>query len=171
MQTTKRTEGRRNKDYGFKDYYKYYKTHYKNPVDRATYHKVISEVNTRIVDAILNDNLEYNPLHLQYTFCIRKFKREARIIDGKLVNTNTVDWKATKDLWASDTEAAEKKIILKHQNHHTSKYVFRIKAMKTGQRFKNKKYFRFKACRSFARALAKRIKDDNKDKFDAYNLF
>lgn len=168
---TPRTEGKKNCDYGIKDYYKFYKKTSKNPVDRATYNKIISEVNLRIVDAMLNDNLDYNPVHLQFTITIRKVKREVKIKNGKLVNTNTVDWKATKDLWASDEDARIKKIIIKHQNHHTSKYVFRIKALKTGQRFTNKKYYRFKACRSFARALAKRIKDDNKDKFDAFNLY
>lgn len=171
MQMTKRTEGKRNVDYGFKDYYKFYKSRSKNPVDRNKYNKVISEVNLRIVDAILNDNLEYAPTHLQFTFAVRKTKREVKIKDGKLVNPNGIDWKATKDLWKSDKDAMEKKIILRYQNHHTSKHVFRIKALKTGQRFTNKKYYRFKACRSFARALAKRINDTKKDKFDAYNIY
>lgn len=167
----KRTEGKNKSDYGLKDYYKFYCQTTDNPVSKAKYNKVISEINLKIIDSILNNSLEYKPTHLQFTFAIRKSKREVQIKEGKLINTNPIDWKSTNELWQDDKEARDKKLLIRFQNNHTSKYIFRIKALKTGQKFVNKQYYRFKACRSFQRGLAKRIMDTKKDKFDAYNIF
>lgn len=167
----KRTEGKINTDFGMKDYYKFYKSNSKNPVDLKKFHKVVEEFNKGIVDLILNEDLEYKPVKLQMTFCVRKTLKVPRIKDGKLINTIPIDWKSTKQLWEDNTEAAEKKILLRFINNHTSKYVFRIKCLKYKTRYKNKKMFRFKACRSFQRLLAKRIMDPNKDNFNSYNLY
>jgi hypothetical protein len=103
--------------------------------------------------------------------CIRKTKRSVRIEDGKLVNSNPVDWKATREMWSNDPETKEKKLIIRYINSHSSKYVFRIKALKKFKNYENKKYYRFQACREFQRNLKTRIFDDKKDKFDAYQLF
>jgi len=171
MINSKRTKGKISKDYGMADYYKYYKENYKNPVSSQKFNKVVSEFNKTIVHNIINSGLEYTPARIQLTFCIRKYKKIIKIENGKLLNPNPIDWKSTKQLWQDDEEAAEKKIILRYLNNHTSKYIFRIKALKTGNTFKNKKKYRFKACRSFQRQLAKRILDPNQDNFQAYNLF
>ncbi|HEX8586048.1 MAG TPA: hypothetical protein VF680_16765 [Allosphingosinicella sp.] len=154
-----------------RDYFKYYKTNSKNPVSSQKFNKVISEFNKAIVDAIINDGLEYTPPKLQMTFCIRKYKKLIKIENGKLVNNNPIDWKTTKQLWDDDADAAERKILIKFLNNHTSKYIFRIKVLKTGYFYKNKKFYKFKACRSFQRRLAKRILDPNQDNFQAYDLY
>ncbi len=167
----KRTEGKINTDYGVKDYYKYYSENNKSPIDSKKYNKLISDFNKAIVDLIINEGLEYNPPTLQFTFCIRKAIRVPHIKNSKLINTTPIDWKATKELWEENEEAKDKKILIRFLNNHTSKYIFRIKALKNGNYYLNKKLYRFKACRSFQRNLAKRILDTTKDNFQAYNLY
>ena len=169
--TIKRTEGKINVDYGLRDYYKYYSKNNNVVADSKLFNKVISEFNQGIVNLIIEKDLEFTPTMLQFTFCVRKIKKVPKIKEGKLVNTSPIDWKTTKELWESDAETKEKKIVIKFSNHHTSKHVFRIKALKFGYMYKNKKLFRFKACRSFQRMLAKRILDPNKENFNAFKLY
>ena len=159
------------KDYGMSDYYNYYLKNSNNPQSKSKFNKIVSEFNEGVVDLIINESIEFKPTKLQFTFCIRKTKRVPKIKEGKLVNTSPIDWKTTKELWESDAETKEKKIVIKFSNHHTSKHVFRIKALKFGYMYKNKKLFRFKACRSFQRMLAKRILDPNKENFNAFKLY
>ena len=158
-------------DYGMPDFYKFYTSQSKSPVERKVFNKIVSEFNQKIVEAIIEKGLEFTPVNLQFTFCVRKSLRIPKIKDGKLVNTSPIDYKTTKELWARDPEAAEKKILIRYLNNHTAKNVFRIKALKTGFNYTNKKFYKFKPCRSFQRLLAKRILDGNKDNFDAYNLY
>lgn len=167
----KRTEGRLSKDYGMRDYYKFYKNTVKNPQDAKKFNRVVSEFNKMIVNAIINDGLEYTPPKLQLTFCIRKYKKTIKIENGKLINTNPIDWKTTLQLWKDDQEAADKKLLIRHLNNHTSKYIFRIKILKVGNYYLNKKLYKFKACRGFQRQLAKRILDPNKDNYQAFDLY
>ncbi len=172
MQTrAKRTEGKISKDYGMTDYYKYYQTTSKNPVNAIIFNKVISTFNKTIVEKIIEEGLEYTPIMLQMKFCVRKHKGTIKLKNSRLVNTNPVDWKTTMKLWEEDEEAKEKKLVIRYLNNHTSKYIFRIKMIKEGYTYKNKKFYRFKACRFFQRALAKRILDPNKDNFEAFNLY
>lgn len=167
----KRTEGRIKVDYGVRDYYNYYCNNTDVPVDSKKFNKVISEFNKKIVDSIINDDLEFTPTTLQFTFCVRKSKRIPRIKDSKLINTAPIDWKSTNKLWETDSEAKEKKIILRFLNNHTSKYIFRIKALKNGTAYNNKKLYRFKPCRSFQRELAKRILDPTQENFNCFKLY
>lgn len=169
--TTKRTEGKIKTDYGIKDYYKFYKDKSKDPVDMKRFHKVISEFNKKIVDSIINEGLEFTPVASQICFTVRKLTKKIEIVNNKVVNKNPVDWKTTLQLWKDNDEAKKKKLIIKHLNNHTSKYIFRIKMIKCGYSYTNKKYYRFKPCRGFQRALAKRIFDPNKDNFQAYDLY
>lgn len=159
------------KDYGMSDYYKYYCNNSSSPISSNKFNKIISDFNNEIVNLIINENLEYRPTKLQFTFCIRKTKKIPKIKDGKLVNTSPIDWKSTKELWESNEEAKEKKILLRFLNNHTFKYVFRIKGLKHGLRYKNKIYYKYKPARRFQRLLAKRILDSSLENFDAYKLY
>lgn len=168
---TKRGEGKVKVHYGMTDYYKYYCKNTENPVSRLQFNKVITSFNEKIVDLIINEGLEFTPVTLQMTLCIRKSQRIPRIKDGKLINTSPIDWKTTTKLWEEDEEAREKKILIKFLNNHTSKNVFRIKLLKSGNAYLNKKLYRFKACRLFQRSLSARIFDTSKDNFNCFNLY
>lgn len=167
----KRTEGKINSDFGNKDYYNYYHEKSKNPVSKAKFSKVVEQFNKGIVDLIINEGLEFTPIKLQITFCVRKIKKIPRIENNKLINKGPIDWKSTNLLWEENSEAKEKKLLLRYQNNHTSKYVFNIKIIKGVSRYTNKQYYRFKPCRSFQRSLAKRILNDKLEPFEAYKLY
>lgn len=172
MIVKKRTEGNIKADYGIKDYYNYFKEN--NPelnIDYSTYKKVIQDFNKELVDLIINENVEYNIPYVGSSISIRKDKRVPKIVNGKLYNNAPVDWVATNKLWSEDNEAREKKLLVRHLNQHTSKYVFRIYFKKYNLYFNNKKLFNFKASRSFQRLLGARIKDDTKEKYDSYLLY
>lgn len=172
LEISKRGKGKITTGYGIRDYYKYYKENYDNPVDNKKYNKVISEIHQEIVNSVINDNLEFYLKYLSYSLVIRKTKKVPKIKNGNLVNTMPINYKETLDLWKSNPEAKKNKILIRHLNNHTSRYVFRIKLLKAGhQYYTNKIYYRFKACRAFQRALAKRILDEEQDTFDAYLLY
>ena len=158
-------------NYGMKDYYKHYCKNVENPVTAKQYNEIIGVLNQGIIDLILNNNLEYNIPHVGMTLCVRKFKSIPKIENGKLINNTPIDWKATNALWDENPEAKERKILLRHLNTHSSKHVFRIKLLKFGKLYKNKKHYKFKAARDFSRALAKRILDPKKDNYDTFNLY
>lgn len=160
------------KDYGMSDYYDYFKNNYSQNISRAMYNKVVSEIMENIVETMLNNELDVLTLpKLQFHISILKYKGKARIDNGKLINSTPVDWKTTNELWEQNPEMKEKKIRVRYVNNHSSKWVFRIKMRKYASTFRNKKYYNFKACRSFQRALAKRIKNPNMEQFDAYKMF
>ncbi len=158
-------------DYGMPDYYNHYCKISDNPVSKLKYNKIISDFNNGIIDLILNDSLEYKIPHINSTLLVKKDKRKPRIKDGKLINSSPVDWKTTSKLWNDDPDAKKKKILVRYINSHTSGYVFRIYMKKFSSTFKNRSYYSFKTSRKLQRALSARIKDDNKDKFDAYLLY
>lgn len=157
--------------YGMNDYYKYYVKNSNNPVDKATYNKVISLFNLEIIDKILNQYKVYTIPYLRLKIGVRKSKPKIRYKDGIVVNGNPVDWVTTNKLWKENEEAKNAKVLVRFTNKLTFGYVFRIYALKFAARFKNKSVFRFKTNRKFQRELSKRIKDGNKDKFDSYLLY
>lgn len=165
-----RTEGKIKVHYGMKDYYRDYCKKSKNPVSYSKYSKVISDFNKLLIENILNSNFEYNIPYLNMLLSIRKDKRSPKIKNGKLYNNAPVDWKTTKTLWEADEEAYSKKILVRFLNTHTSGYVFRIHCGKFTSSIYNKKYYKFNPSREFQRSLSRRIKDDYKDKFDAFLL-
>jgi hypothetical protein len=167
-----RTKGKIKAHYGIKDYYKHFKQC--NPdvkVDYKKYTEIISKFNKKIVELIIEDNLEYQLPHIGSSLSIKKDKRVPRIVDGELYNPTPVDWQATNKLWDTDEEAKEKKLLVRYTNSHTQKYVFRISFKKYLYPFINKKYYTFEPNRMFQRSLAARIKDDSKDRYDAFLLF
>ena len=168
----KRTQGKIKADYGVEDYYRFFKKD--NPDIKISYQqftKIINKFNERLVNLIIEDNLEYRIPHLGASLSIRKLKSSPRIVDGKLYNPSPVDWVTTNKLWDEDEEAKEKKLLVRYTNSNTSKYVFRVFFKKNIAPFINKKYYNFKTCRKFARAIAQRINDEDKDRYDAFLLF
>jgi hypothetical protein len=172
MIKNKRTQGKIKTHYGLSDYYKYFRTEYPEiKMNKTLYSNIISDFNKAIIDLIIEENLEYDLTHLGSTLSIKKDKRVPSIKNGKLYNTAPVDWVATNKLWSEDIEAKEKKLLVRHNNYHTMKYVFRIYFKKYKYPFINKKLYSFKANRAFSRLLGARIKDETKDRYDTYLLY
>lgn len=156
-------------DYGIGDYRRFYELKY-NKVNK-NYSKIINEFNKSIIELILNEGLIYAIPHLYFEIMIRKIKSKIRIENGKVINPNPINWKATNELWGKDEEAKEKKIRIRFNNYNTSGYVFRIFMKKFRSKLKNKSYYKIKPNRMFQRGLSKRINDTNKDLFDAFLLY
>jgi len=172
MIKNKRTEGKIKTHFGIKDYFKYFKTNYSEiNVEYSKYTSIISDFNKELVNLIIEENLEYQLPHLGSTLSIKKDKRVLKIIDGKLYNTSPVDWVATNKLWSEDEESRQKKLLVRYNNNHTMKYVFRIYFKKYTYPFQNKQLYSFKPNRKFQRLLGARIKDENKERYDTYLLF
>jgi hypothetical protein len=168
----KRTEGKIKVHYGIEDYYKAFRK--ENPsikISQAQYSNIVSKFNIGLIDLIIEDNVEYVLPHLGSSLSIRKTKNEPKIVDGKLYNKSPVDWVTTNKLWDEDEEAREKKLLVRFLNNHTSKHVFKVSFKKYIHPFMNKKYYSFKTSRYFARLLADRIKDPDKDKYDTFLLY
>lgn len=160
------------RDYGIKDYYNYFKKNNKDiDITRGEFNKIITEYNKAICDFIIEDNMIYQIPFVNLQFVIRKDKRKPRLIGSKLVNPTPIDWKTTKDLWARDEDAKKQKLLVRYRNSHTSGYVFRIYMKKFRCKTKYSKFMKFRPNRVFQRNLAKRIKDESKDVYDAYLLF
>lgn len=167
---SKRTGGRIKSHYGMKDYYNDYKKNSVNTVNYTVYKDIISEFNLAVIDGMLNKSLDYKFPILKLFLSIRKDKRAPVIKNGKLHNNVPIDFSRTMALWQSNPEARENKIKVRYSNTHSSNYVFRIYLRKFTSGLKNKSSYKFKPCRSFQRALAARIKDETKDKFDCFLL-
>ncbi len=172
MNKNNRTKGKIKTHYGIADYYKSFKADNKDAnISYSQYSKIIQRFNDELTHLIIDDNLEYVFPHLGSSISIKKDKRVPKIVNGKLYNTTPVDWVATNKLWDEDQEARDKKLLVRYNNNHTSKYVFRVFFKKHIYPVKNKPYYKFQTTRSFARALSSRIKDDSKENYDAFLLF
>lgn len=167
-----RTEGKIKTHFGMAEYFKYFKKNNLNlNVDSKIFKNIISDFNNEIVNLVINENVEYYLPHIGSSLSIRKTKKIPTIVNGKLVNTAPVDWVVTNKLWSEDEEARDKKLLVRFNNSHTSKFIFRVFFKKYYLTFMNKKYYSFKTCRGFQRLLAKRIKDEDKERYDSYLLY
>lgn len=158
-------------DFGMPDYFEYYQKTLEGSCDSKKYNQIVSDFNKNLVQLIIEDNLIFYMPGLGFEICIRKEKRKPKLVDGKVVNTVPVDWKATNELWDKDEEAREKKLLVRYNNSHTAGFVFRIYCRKFKARVKHKNLFKFKPNRKFQRALAARVFDLDKDPYDAFLLY
>ena len=167
-----RTEGKIKVDYGIADYYKYYNSNNKlTKITSQKYTKVVDSFYRQLIDIIIENNVEYFIPHIGVSLSIKKTKKTPRIVDGKLYNTTPVDWVATNRLWFEDEESKNKKLLVRYNNNHTSKHVFRIYMKKNVSPMFNKRYFSYKSSRGFQRSLSKRINDETKERYDSYLLY
>jgi hypothetical protein len=157
-------------DYGMPDYYKFYKNRI-GSIEKVLFNSIITDFNNGITNLIIEKSLTFYMPYLGFEILIKKDRRKPKIVDGKLINNVPIDWKATNELWNKDQEARDKKLLVRYNNSHTSGYVFRIYCKKFKGNIKNKNLFKFKPNRKFQRSLSARIKDPDKDNFDAFLLY
>lgn len=155
--------------YGMPDYYKFFCK--ENPslnISKKTFNSIISQYNDALCDLLITELTIPLP-HRFGKLEIVKELREVYINDeGKVINTNPIDWKATMHLWDNLEEAKEAKVLIRHTNKHTGGYVFRIFYNKRNAVFKNKKIYFFKPVRTLARSITQRLLDYSKPKYDTY---
>lgn len=162
-----------------KDFYNHYLDYYireDKKIDKDslyyipynTYSEVLDEVNSHIRDLILNERFNFIMPHRMGELEIKKTKPEPYIDEeGKLVNTLPIDWKATKDLWQSNSEAKANKKLVRHLNKHTQGYVARVCYNVAQATYSYKKVYKFIPTRTLVRTLASIMKDPD-SKIDYY---
>lgn len=158
-------------DFGIGDYYSFFDEKYKRGISKERYKEIIKEFNDSVKDLIIEESFIYQLPYIGMEIMIKKDRRKPRIINGKLINNTPIDWKTTNELWESDKEARDKKILVRYTNFHTSGYVFKIYCKKFKCNLKYRSLYKFKPNRSFSRQLGTRLLDPNKDSLDAFLLY
>lgn len=158
-------------DFGITDYYKFYKNKYikKDEVYNLTsveYNEIISDYNLEIKDLILNYNYDFKLPFQLGIIGIRKYKPTFKVENGKILTNNfPVNPRATRELWDSNPEAKNKKILVRYTNKHSDGYVFTLKYFKSNAKYKNKSIYRITFKREFQRELSVRAKEGSIDAF------
>ena len=101
-------------------------------VDYSTYCSVIREFNSKLVNGLICETLEFKIPFRMGKFRIKKFKQKIKLdSNGDVDKKNLpVDWEKTKEMWRkiypeltkSEIEAIPKKKVIYHLNEHTAGY-------------------------------------------------
>lgn len=136
---------------------KYYVTY-------SEYSSVLDLFNLKLRDLILYESFDFNMPHRMGRLAIRKKKLTPWIDkNDKVVNPLPVDWKATNELWDTDSVAKEKKTLVRHYNKHSKGYVAKWYYSTKTATFKWKSAYVFIPCRTAKQKLAEILKDPNSD--------
>ena len=188
----KQTHRRYNQDVGIKEIYEYYchmyfkekfikvngeasiksKVHKdsKYNITSSQYNKIVKEFHQLIVKDILKGE-DFILFERLGTIGVRKNKIKIKVDVNGVVQTNApIDFKATNDLWDENPEAKEKKILIRHINHHTKKYIHRWYWDKGDANFRCKSAYSFIPSRTNKRLLATVLKDEDNE-VDFYTRF
>lgn len=146
--------------YGVYDAYKYYRKN--KPKDKkyilteSQYFAIIRSVNNKLADKFISEGCIKFPKRLGELYIIKNPTKLYKQ-NNKLINTYPVDWKNTLQLWEEDTEAYNKRILVKN----ITKEVYKIKYDKTKANYINKSFFDFKPNRQLKLKLKEEVKDNN----------
>lgn len=145
-----------------KDFYKYYRTNYmKNKgklIPKSNKYYIDYSLYISILDAfnlLFKEDLLYKAKEVMFPLrtgsLVIKKKKRINYIDknNKVVLTNPINWKATNDLWASDEDAKQKKILIRHTNPHSKGMVAEVIFSRNNCKVKNRNRYSFITCRTF----------------------
>lgn len=139
------------------DFLKYYKQNskFKN-LARKEIRDVLDNIFFEIIESIIFKGYEYNMPSRLGSIIIIKTKITPN--ENNLTKYYPTNYKATKELWESNPEAKEKKVLIKHLNRHTNGYLMKIHYNKFNSLYKNKTVYQFIPARyTFKRKLNKAL--------------
>lgn len=152
--------------FGKEDYYKHYKKTSKNPLSKELWNAILMDYLSGVSELISQKGMAYTMPSRMGLLEIRKAKREVSIDkDGNVKNTFHINWKATKELWATNERARDEKIKIRYVNKHTDGYSFEIKYIKNLATYKNKSVYKMMVNREMRRSMAKPIINKELDAF------
>lgn len=155
--------------YGANEFYKDYKKNSDSPVSSEKYRDILSSINDKIMREIIFDNYLFIFPYLEFKFLLTKIKQQVFFKNDSTINTASIDWKTTKDLWEKDKDAKSRKIKIRYTNKHTNKYIFRIAMYAKSSFNKNYRFYKFRTMRSVNRdILAKAINNNELNLNNAY---
>lgn len=146
-------------DFGSQDYYKHFvKETGINNVSGLLYGEILREFNGFVRDRISRRGSEYIMPNRIGKIELRKIKTEVFIDDdGNIINNLPPNWKATRELWASNEQARKNRTKIRYTNEHTGGYTFRLFFKKSKANFKNKSIYKMQFNRGMKRDLSKSI--------------
>lgn len=111
-------------NYGIKDIYKFYKSYSNNPVSPDVFRRVWDGFIQKVTDGIILEGKDFTMPFRLGSVGIRKQKIIVIMKDDGSIDKRYLrpDWKATKELWAQDPEAKERKQLVFHLNKHFGGY-------------------------------------------------
>lgn len=157
-------------DYAIGDYYKYYKANISTkelplgtPVNNLSYNipakkyrAVLVSIFRKAREKMILNNLEYTLPCKMGKITICKFKKKIKLDEeGNLVARLAVDYRATRELWATDEQSKLAKRVVFHLNDHTEGYTFKIVWVKNNCTMYKKKFYKLIPIREFKRELPK----------------
>lgn len=139
-------------------------------VSITDYHNILKDFYGHISERILKGE-DFKMFERLGTIGIRKNKIHIKINkEGDVITNAPIDFKKTMELWQDDSEAKEKKVLVRHLNEHTNRYIHRWYWDKSVANFRNKIAYAFIPSRKNKRKLSKKLKsDDNVDYYTRYN--
>jgi len=181
MSYQKRTEGKRNADYGSNDIYKYYCRKTKNPkkLTQTQYFEVFDEFMAHVKHLMMFNSFTFLMPHRLGGIRIFKYKPPLKLDDkGNLSKRNLrPDWKVTINYWkelypdktGEELKEIKGKPIIYHLNKHTDGYKTRFGWDKSTAIVKNIRGYSIQPLRCFLREIAKTIKENPKIDFGGLN--
>ena len=143
-----------------KNIWRWYKKGKKNPVSERMFGAIIKSVNLTLLDKMLKGSDIRFPKGMG-KLEVRKYKTGAKFVDGSVKTNYPIDWDATLKLWHSDEESKNKKILVRAE----PKAVFKIIYSKRGATYKNKRFYKFTAARSFKKKIVSKAIYNELDAF------
>lgn len=146
-------------DFGSGDYYKHFvKETGADHISRIKFSEILKEFNNHVRDRISTKGAEFIMPNRIGKIELRKINTEVKIgDDGKIINNLPTNWKATRELWAENENAREKRTKIRYTNEHTDGHTFRIFFKKSKANFKNKSIFKMQFNRYLKRQLSRSI--------------
>lgn len=143
--------------YGTRDAWKWVRKNKWEPLkglrcSSALYSEVVNTVNEILAEMLLEGHEIVLPYQLG-SIRIIGVHAQLKMRNNKPQNNYRVDWKKTLDYWYEDPSARRDKRLIKR----IQKNIYSIQYCKNKARYRNQRYYMFRANRSLVRALGKRI--------------
>ena len=122
------------------------------PLKEGEFYSVIREVNTLLAKNIAEGISVHLP-HKMGTLELRKAKKGASIVNGKLKITYPINWEETLKLWEEDEQAKKDKVLIRRND----KYVYKVYYNKYKATYNNKSFYQFVLNRFIKKALKENI--------------
>lgn len=128
------------------------------PLKEHEFYSIIRGVNNYLAEEIANGKDVVFPARMG-KLELRKFKRGAYLIDGKLVVTYPIDWNKTIKLWYEDEEAYRNKNLIRN----TDEYRYKIIYKKYTANYENKMFYEFEVNRDIWTKMQKNVAQGKAD--------
>ena len=128
------------------------------PLKEKEFYTIIREVNKLYAEAVANGETVKFPSRMG-RLELKKFRKGASFVKGKLRITYPVDWSETLKLWYADEEARRNKTLLRNEQE----FIYGVRYDKYGAAYENMVFYQFAVNRFIKKALSKNIQQGKID--------